>query len=180
MIKRRSAPFPSRETRTGRDDGHHPRGRKGTAHLRLLSRSHLTARPLSVPANFLVSPQTLVVPALISLIIYLVLTYLVRPLWTRYRTRYSYIPVPLAPSLDSISSRTSSLRARIQSAAGRFLVPSAWRRRTDVVSAEEDEQGLDFEDGEELEQVSRAEAEIGRRGAARGGGADDVRRLSRE
>lgn len=122
--------------------------------------------------------QTLIIPALISLILYLLLTYLALPLWTRYRTRYSYIPVPLAPSLDSISSRTSSLRARIQSLAGRFLVPSAWRRRTDVVSAEEDEEGLDFEEGEELGQVMGGDG--GRDGRGGRGGADDVRRLSRE
>lgn len=54
---------------------------------------------------------------------------------------------------------------------GRCRVPSAWRRRTDVVSAQEDEEGLDFEEGEELGSVNTA---------ARGGGRDDVRRLSRE
>ena len=56
------------------------------------------------------------------------------------------------------------------------MVPSAWRRRTDVASAEEDdEDGLDFEDGEELGHVRGSGA--GRDGR---GGRDDVRRLSRE
>lgn len=173
MIIRRSVLLLCCETRISRDDGHHPLGRKGTVHLSYPALIYSPHCRLTFP-----SLQTLVVPALISLILYLVLTYLVLPLWTRYRTRYSYIPVPLAPSLDSISSRTSSLRARIQSAAGRFLVPSAWRRRTVVVSAEEDEEGLDLEEGEELEQVRGADAETGRRGHRTG--ADEVRRLSRE
>ncbi|OIW30028.1 hypothetical protein CONLIGDRAFT_680819 [Coniochaeta ligniaria NRRL 30616] len=121
--------------------------------------------------------KTLIIPALISLILYLVLTYLVLPLWTRYRTRYSYNPLPLAPSLDSLSSHTSGLRARIQSVAGRFIVPSAWRRRTDVVSAEDEEEGLDFEDGEELGHVNAGRREAGRDGR---GARDDVRRLSRD
>ncbi|KAB5545672.1 hypothetical protein GE09DRAFT_1131966 [Coniochaeta sp. 2T2.1] len=126
--------------------------------------------------------KTLIIPALISLIAYLLLTFLVVPLYTRYRTRYSYVPIPLAPSLDSISSTTSGLRARIQSLAGRYLVPSAWRRRTDIGSAEDpdDEDGLDFdEDGEELGHVrGGSDSDAGRDG--RGGRRDDVRRLSRE
>jgi hypothetical protein len=119
-------------------------------------------------------PQTLIIPALISLIIYLSSTYILLPLWQRHRSRTAHY-LPLAPSLDSLSSRTSSIRARLQSLAGRYLVPSSWRRRTDIVSAEDDDdEGLDFEDGEELGSV-RLDRE-----RRHGRGGDDVRRLSRE
>lgn len=57
-------------------------------------------------------PQALFLPAVISLLIFLVLTFVLVPVWRRYRSRYSqYLP------LDSISDRTSSLRHRI---VGRF------------------------------------------------------------
>ncbi|PHH69958.1 hypothetical protein CDD82_7417 [Ophiocordyceps australis] len=51
--------------------------------------------------------KNLVVPAIISLVIFLVLTFLLAPLWRRYRARYSqYLP------LDALSQHTSSLRHR--------------------------------------------------------------------
>lgn len=46
-----------------------------------------------------------------------------------------------------------------------------------MVSAEDDEEGLDFEEGEELGHVDTGRREAGRDGR---GGRDDVRRLSRE
>ncbi|PNY27733.1 Uncharacterized protein TCAP_02352 [Tolypocladium capitatum] len=56
--------------------------------------------------------KALFVPAVISLLIFLVLTFVLAPIWRRYRNRYGqYLP------LDSISDRTSSLRHRI---VGRF------------------------------------------------------------
>ncbi|POR38727.1 Uncharacterized protein TPAR_01077, partial [Tolypocladium paradoxum] len=56
--------------------------------------------------------KTLFVPAVVSLLIFLVLTFVLVPVWRRNRNRYSqYLPI------NSISDRTSSLRHRI---VGRF------------------------------------------------------------
>lgn len=52
--------------------------------------------------------QTLIVPAIVSLLIFLLTTYVLLPFWRRYRARYAqYLP------LDSLSNQTSSLRHRI-------------------------------------------------------------------
>jgi len=123
--------------------------------------------------------KTLIVPAIISLILYLLLSYLIIPLWKRYRGRYSqYLP------LDTISTRTTSLRQRVQSTAVRFLLPSSWRsdfgRNRYTVSAE-DGSGSDFDedDGEELYEVNDNRREALSLDARRGGD-DDGRRLSRD
>ena len=120
--------------------------------------------------------QTLVVPALIALIGYLILTFLVVPVWQRYRSRYSqYLP------LETITNQTSSLRHRIQNAIGSFLVPSGWRQRLQdrlVVGADTgSEGGYDSDVGEELGDIDddrRPES------MDRSGEADSTRRLSRE
>ncbi|KAI2643316.1 hypothetical protein GGS21DRAFT_9202 [Xylaria nigripes] len=97
--------------------------------------------------------KTLLVPALISLVLFLVLTYLIIPLWQYYRNRYSqYLP------LDSISTRTVSLRLRIQDAIARWMsAPLRWRLRARdrVVIANDDESDVGFssEEGEELNDV---------------------------
>ncbi|KAM4056393.1 hypothetical protein HRG_003309 [Hirsutella rhossiliensis] len=63
-------------------------------------------------ASTLSLAKTLFVPAVVSLVIFLLLTFALVPIWRRYRNRYAqYLP------LDSISERTSSLRHRIM---GRF------------------------------------------------------------
>lgn len=68
--------------------------------------------------------QTLFIPALIALLAYVVITFAVVPLFQYYHNRYShYLP------LDTITTQTSSLRHRVQTAAGRFLVPAAWQQR---------------------------------------------------
>ena len=114
-------------------------------------------------------------PAIISLILFLVLTYVLIPLWQRYRNRYSqYLPV------ETISTQTSSLRARVQTYIGRMVVPSMWRRRG-VVVADDDgsDAGFDSEDGEELgvvDEATRRRIETGAAGAVD----DNTRRLSRE
>lgn len=75
------------------------------------------------------------------------------PLWQRYRGRYSrYIP------LDTISSRTTSLRQRFQDILLRFLLPSVWRSnfqsgRFTTGAQDGSDQGFDDEDGEELFEV---------------------------
>ncbi|KAM7217853.1 hypothetical protein V8F06_006780 [Rhypophila decipiens] len=124
--------------------------------------------------------KTLAIPAVISLIIFLVSTYLLIPLWRRYRNRYSqYLP------LDSISNGTLSLRARIQNGIAQWLVPSNWRTRLQdrLVIAESgtSDAGYDSEEGEELNEVddsARAVLERDRHAAA--AHADTTRRLSRD
>ncbi|KUJ20082.1 uncharacterized protein LY89DRAFT_470393 [Mollisia scopiformis] len=123
--------------------------------------------------------KTLIIPALISLILYLIISYAIVPLWKRYRGRYStYLP------LDSISTRTTSLRHRIQTAVFSRLIPSTWRRdfggERYTVSAQ-DGAGSDFddEDGEELYDIDDGHREALSLDARRGRDLDG-RRLSRD
>ncbi|PKS07972.1 hypothetical protein jhhlp_006584 [Lomentospora prolificans] len=123
--------------------------------------------------------KTLVIPAVISLIIFVTGRYVIMPLWRTYRQRYSqYLP------LDSISNHTLSLRQRLQSAYSGMLAPT-WRRRfrsrvvvgdNDVVSDDE----YTSEEGEELADVDVESWSS----AARGGSRTDIpsteRRLSRD
>jgi len=120
--------------------------------------------------------KTLIVPAIIALLGYLVLTYAVIPLWQRYRSRYSqYLP------LNTISNQTSSLRHRIQSGIGRLVVPSSWRQRLQehrlVVEADGDSD-VDYnsDEGEELGDIN----EDRRRELSQGELPDMTRRLSRD
>ncbi|KAI0893325.1 hypothetical protein F4806DRAFT_499167 [Annulohypoxylon nitens] len=96
--------------------------------------------------------KTLIIPAVISLILFLLSNYLIVPLWRHYRTRYSqYLP------LDTISNHTSTLRGRIQDVIARWLVPSRWRfnSRDRVVIGADDASDIGFssEEGEELDDV---------------------------
>ncbi|KAH8163100.1 hypothetical protein CIB48_g5148 [Xylaria polymorpha] len=96
--------------------------------------------------------KTLLIPALISLVLFLVLTYLVLPLWRHYRNRYSqYLP------LDTISTQTTSLRIRMQDALARWISStSRWRLRNGdrvVVADDESDVGFGSEEGEELNEV---------------------------
>ncbi|KAE8450146.1 hypothetical protein EG329_006927 [Mollisiaceae sp. DMI_Dod_QoI] len=123
--------------------------------------------------------KTLIIPALISLILYLIISYAVVPIWKRYRGRYStYLP------LDRISTETTSLRQRIQAALVSRLIPSTWRRdfggERYTVSAQ-DGSGSDFddEDGEELYEVDDGRREALSLDARRGRDLDS-RRLSRD
>ncbi|KAI9149431.1 hypothetical protein HJFPF1_11484 [Paramyrothecium foliicola] len=114
--------------------------------------------------------KTLIVPAVISLVIFLLLTFVVVPIWRRYRNRYGqYLP------LDSISSSTSSLRDRITTRFARMMASSPLNRdRSNSSSAQ-----IDLEDGEELDDVDEEtwraverQAQLGR--------PDNSRRLSRD
>ncbi|KAI3530576.1 hypothetical protein CABS01_08797 [Colletotrichum abscissum] len=121
--------------------------------------------------------KTLIVPAIISLILFLVSTYVALPLWRRWRSRYSqYLP------LDTISTSTVSLRHRVQNAFARMMVPSTWRRNAHerlVIATDASEDGYSSEDGEELGEVGedtrRALTEDARRDRH-----DSTRRLSRD
>ncbi|KAI0491004.1 hypothetical protein F4859DRAFT_508794 [Xylaria cf. heliscus] len=96
--------------------------------------------------------KTLLIPALISLVLFLVLTYLIVPLWRYYRNRYGqYLP------LDTISTQTTSFRIRMQDAIARWISStSRWRlRNRDRVAVADDESDVGFgsEEGEELNEV---------------------------
>jgi hypothetical protein len=116
----------------------------------------------------------LIVPAVISLLLFLLLTFGVFPLWQRYRNRYSqYLP------LETISNHTLSLRARMQGAVVRFMAPSAWRARVSERVVVAGRSSFDSDDGEELGAVDEA----GTRAVSdhqRGDAIDSTRRLSRE
>lgn len=131
--------------------------------------------------------QTLIVPAIIALLVFLIATYILYPLWSRYRSsRYgAYLP------LDSLTD-TASLRSRVQNAIGRWLVPATWRERLQdrlVIGGQgggdgPGDDGFDSDEGEELDEVpededmrARLEREARR---SRNGRPDLQRRLSRE
>jgi hypothetical protein len=118
--------------------------------------------------------QTLFVPAVISLLIFLFLTFVIVPVWRRYRNRYSqYLPV------ESISNHTSGLRHHIVNRFSRLTLPSTWSRNRGAV----DNAGADdfLEDGEELNDVDEQTLDaIQRLNSHLGAGPDSNRRLSRE
>jgi hypothetical protein len=94
----------------------------------------------------------------ISLLLYIIVSYLIVPLWRRHRARYSnYLP------LDRISTHTTSARQRFQTAlagaAARLLLPSHWRREYAREQAAGAGVGdFDEEDGEELYTVEDIES----------------------
>ncbi|KAM5383554.1 hypothetical protein ACJZ2D_002003 [Fusarium nematophilum] len=113
--------------------------------------------------------KTLIVPAVISLLLFILFTYVLIPVWRRYARYSQYLP------LDSLSSQTSSLWERITSRV------AAWRSNRDVAFASDpgSDDGLDDEDGEELGHVDEdtwRQMEADTRAAR----PDNARRLSRE
>ncbi|KAI1337504.1 hypothetical protein F5Y15DRAFT_156132 [Xylariaceae sp. FL0016] len=96
--------------------------------------------------------KTLIIPAVISLILFLISTYVLIPLWRHSRNRYGqYLP------LETISNQTTSLRVRVQDAIARWLVPSQWRMslhdRLVIGGDGESDIGYSSEEGEELGDV---------------------------
>ncbi|KAF7865781.1 hypothetical protein EAF04_005946 [Stromatinia cepivora] len=119
--------------------------------------------------------KTLIVPAIISLILYLLISFVIVPVWKRYRARAGqYLP------LDTISTRTTSLRQRAQAAVIRTIFPNSWRAdfNRNRISAQ-DSSDFDDEDGEELFDVDDNRREALSLDARRGRD-DDGRRLSRD
>ncbi|PQE13958.1 checkpoint hus1 protein [Rutstroemia sp. NJR-2017a BBW] len=121
--------------------------------------------------------KTLIIPAIISLILYLLLSFVVVPIWKRYRARYGqYLP------LETISNRTTSLRQRAQAAAVRLLLPSSWSAdfgRGRISAQDGATSDFDEDDGEELFDVDDNRREALSLDARRGRD-DDGRRLSRD
>ncbi|PGH14393.1 hypothetical protein AJ79_03035 [Helicocarpus griseus UAMH5409] len=120
--------------------------------------------------------KTLLIPALISLAVYLLFSFLILPFIRRYRQRYAqYLP------LHTISAHTSTLRERASDALMHFLLPSSWRRRQVFGSGQDD--GNSVFDDEEGEDMIGVEMDPSRREALerrRDGGMDSERRLSRD
>ncbi|KAF4332660.1 hypothetical protein FBEOM_13545 [Fusarium beomiforme] len=113
--------------------------------------------------------KTLIVPAVISLILFILLTYVLIPLWRRYARYSQYLP------LNTLTSQTSTLRQRITS---RIAI---WRSNRGVAFVSDDgsDNGLDEDDGEELGNVDEdtwRQMEADTRAAR----PDNTRRLSRD
>ncbi|KAK2594883.1 hypothetical protein QQS21_007382 [Conoideocrella luteorostrata] len=127
---------------------------------------------MSTPSPLASLLKTIFIPAVISLILFLFLTFAVLPIWRRYRNRYSqYLPV------DTISNHTSGLRHRVIPQFSRWTLPSTWsRNRGAVDNASADDY---LEDGEELGHLDADTLDAINRhimSAVR----DSTRRLSRE
>ena len=72
-------------------------------------------------------------PALISLVIYAILSFVIAPIVSYYHQRYSqYLP------LGAISAHTLSIRDRIGDTIMRIALPVWWRNRTQQQQMEDD------------------------------------------
>jgi hypothetical protein len=86
-----------------------------------------------------------VIPALISLSVYVLFGYVVIPFFRRYHQRYSqYLP------LGSISAHTSSIRERAADALMHFFLPSSWRRGAQLADDQHDTISIFDEEGENM------------------------------
>lgn len=156
---------------------HHGRdnfGREG------LLPTHLDRRQAGARGTLLTARpgQTLIVPAVISLILFLACSYILIPLWREYRNRYSqYLP------LDTISTHTQSFRARLQNAIVKWIIPARWRMdlRERFITDASSDAGFDSEDGEELDDVTEDRRHaLSLDTSGRLEQTDSMRRLSRE
>ncbi|KFA77780.1 hypothetical protein S40288_00475 [Stachybotrys chartarum IBT 40288] len=129
----------------------------------------------SISEPGLTIPQTLIVPAVISLLIFLLLTFVLVPVWRHYRARYGqYLP------LDAITSQTMSLRHRILNRITQWILATPWRRSRDTASAVGNgTSDNDLEDGEELSVVDD-DAWSAVEGQSQLGRHDSTSRLSRD
>ncbi|KAL2007234.1 hypothetical protein VTN00DRAFT_8672 [Thermoascus crustaceus] len=124
--------------------------------------------------------KTIITPALISLALYLLFSYVIIPFFRRYHQRYAqYLP------LHTISAHTSSLRDRVADALMHVFLPSSWRSGARLVEGHQhnDHDGdsvLNEEEGENMVGMNmdpaRREALERRRSTA----GDAEVRLSRE
>ncbi|KAG6027325.1 hypothetical protein E4U19_002098 [Claviceps sp. Clav32 group G5] len=115
--------------------------------------------------------KTIFIPAVISLVLFLLLTFVVLPVWRRYRNRYSqYLPVP---------SYTSGLSDFFSQRFSLLTLPSIWSRNDGSVDSVDIHDFM--EDGEELDSVDPRLVNVFRQVIIRGDDRDDhTRRLSRD
>lgn len=135
-----------------------------------------------VRTELILHNQTIFIPALISLTLYLVLSYLLLPFIRRHRHRYNqYVP------LNSLAASTTSIRHRIYDGLVALFLPSSWflwRDRGGLGDgsdrADEGDSLTDAEEGEGmvgLQHDPRRREALERRASDFG---DAERRLSRE
>lgn len=112
--------------------------------------------------------KTIFVPAVISLVLFLLVTFAVLPMWRRYRNRYSqYLPVP---------TYTSGLSNLFAQRFSMLTLPSTWSRNGGSVDNADADDYLD--DGEELGNVDPRIVNVIRQAISRGN--EHARRLSRD
>ncbi|PYH48271.1 uncharacterized protein BP01DRAFT_354121 [Aspergillus saccharolyticus JOP 1030-1] len=115
----------------------------------------------------------MIIPAVISLTLYLLLSFVIVPFFRRYHQRYSqYLP------LHTISAHTLTLRDRIADAIMRRFLPSSWQQQQ--LADQNDNISIYDEEGEIMVGM---DMDIERRGALerqRNSVVDSGRRLSRE
>ncbi|KAL4926500.1 uncharacterized protein BDV17DRAFT_269400 [Aspergillus undulatus] len=118
--------------------------------------------------------KTLFIPAVISLGLYLLISFLIVPFFRRYHQRYSqYLP------LESITAHTSSLWERIADAIMRRFLPSSWRQQAHISDANDNISILD-EEGEIMVGMNNDSAHREALERRRSTVAEDEGRLSRE
>ncbi|KAI9813820.1 MAG: hypothetical protein M1827_003610 [Pycnora praestabilis] len=127
--------------------------------------------------------QTVLIPAFISLALYLIITYLILPFVRQHRHRYNqYLPV------NRLATHTTSLRQRISDILASSLLPSSWRRNRNSRSIVDGSHGAGEDDGslfdeEEGEGMVGFDIDVSRRAALQRGDigiVDGERRLSRD
>ena len=118
--------------------------------------------------------QTILVPPLIALAIYLIIAYTILPLYRR-RARYSqYIPIPLPLSSSNIGGRgfVSRARERVLDALSPLGIGNRWRRRGSQSSVDSMFGDEELEEGTGIGEITVANR--------RNSDAGEDRRLSRE
>ncbi|KAF7550469.1 hypothetical protein G7046_g8012 [Stylonectria norvegica] len=146
-----------------------------TSHLAPHSRSLPPPAAQAIMGATMSVVKTLIAPALVSLLIFIIITYVLLPIWRRYRSRYSqYLP------LDSLSTQTASWRQRITARLVSLLPLPGSSDRNAVFSGgsilSDDD---DSDDGEELGDVHDESWRVIRR-SNDAVHPDAQRRLSRE
>ncbi|KAJ5092290.1 hypothetical protein NUU61_007160 [Penicillium alfredii] len=117
--------------------------------------------------------KTIIIPASIALIVYLLFSFLIIPFFRRYHQRYSqYLP------LHAISAHTLSLRDRIADIVMRFFLPSSWQPGAHL--ADHDNISIDEEEGELMVGMNMDEARREALERRRSTAAEAEDRLSRD
>ncbi|KAI9369779.1 hypothetical protein BJX61DRAFT_549339 [Aspergillus egyptiacus] len=118
--------------------------------------------------------KTLFIPAVISLTLYVLISFVIVPFFRRYHQRYSqYLP------LETITAHTSSLWERIADVIMRRFLPSSWRAQADITDAHDNISILD-EEGEIMVGMNTDSAHREALERRRSTVAEDEGRLSRE